>query len=100
MATLLNGYFNQNITEQHLLNIMNKADLKASFADMQQAFKVLGFDSKGYAVSFDTLKTIKVPVMVYVKHRKSDHFSVIKAIDAHDVQLAVIAHHDGKDAKM
>ena len=34
IATLLNGYFQQNITEEQVLKIMDKGDLMASFDDM------------------------------------------------------------------
>ncbi len=88
IATLLNGYFQQNVTEEQILKIMDKGDLRASFEDMQKALSVLGFSSKGYAVSFDTLKTLKLPIIVYVKHRKTDHFSVISGINEQFVQLA------------
>lgn len=88
IATLLNGYFKKNITEQQVLKIIDKGDLMASFDDMQRALKVLGFESKGYAVSFETLKTLKLPVIVYVRHRKSDHFSVISGINDNFIQLS------------
>jgi hypothetical protein len=88
IATLLNGYFQQNITEEQVLKIMDKGDLMASFDDMQRALGVLGFESKGYAVSFNTLKTLKLPVIVYIKHRKTDHFSVISGINDEFIQLA------------
>lgn len=88
IATLLNGYFQQNVTEQQVLKIMEKGDLRASFDDMQRALGVLGFESKGYAVSFNTLKTLKLPVIVYIKHRKTDHFSVISGINDEFIQLA------------
>lgn len=88
IATLLNGYFQQNVTEEQILKIMDKGDLRASFDDMQKALSVLNFDSKGYAVSFDTLKTLKLPVIVYIKHRKTDHFSVIGGINDQFIQLS------------
>lgn len=88
IATLLNGYYSQKVTEEEVLKIMNKGDLMASFDDMQRAVGILGFESKGYAVSFDTLKTLKIPVIVYIKHRKTDHFSVISGINEQFVQLS------------
>ncbi len=88
VATMLNGYFQKSITEKQVLEIMDKGDLMASFDDMQRALTTLGFHSKGYAVSFDTLKTLKIPVIVYIKHRKTDHFSVISGINDQFVQLS------------
>lgn len=88
IATLLNNYFYQNTTEEQILAIMDKGDLKASFLDMQRALTTLGFNSQGLAVSYDTLKTLKAPAIVYIKHRKTDHFSVIRGINENFVWLA------------
>lgn len=88
IATLLNGYYNKKITEQEVLRIMDKGDFMASFNDMQQALKKLGFESKGYAVSLDTLKKLKIPVIAYIKHRKSDHFTVISGVNDNFVRIS------------
>ncbi|WP_424900905.1 cysteine peptidase family C39 domain-containing protein [Acinetobacter junii] len=42
IATLLNGYYNQKVTEEEVLKIMDKGDLMASFDDMQKALNKLG----------------------------------------------------------
>ena len=88
IATILNGYYQQNVTEEQILKIIDKGDLMASFEDMQKALKKLGFESKGYAVSFDTLQKLKIPVIAYIKHRKSDHFTVISGINENFVRIA------------
>lgn len=88
LATILNNVFYQNTTEEQLLTIMDKGDFRASFADMQQALQSLGFQSQGLSLSFDTLKTLKIPAIVYVKHRNNDHFSVIRGINSEFVWLA------------
>lgn len=88
VATLLNNFFYQNTTEEQILNIIDKGDLKASFLDMQKALTTLGFQSQGLAVSYDTLRTLKIPVIVYIKHRKTDHFSVLRGINENFVWLA------------
>lgn len=87
MATLLNNYFYQNISEQQILETMNTST-RASFLDMQMAFAKLGFESQGLALSYDKLTTLKSPVIVYVKHRKTDHFSVLRGINKDFVWLA------------
>lgn len=74
VATLLNNFFYQNTTEEQILNIIDKGDLKASFLDMQKALTTLGFQSQGLAVSYDTLRTLKIPVIVYIQHRKNRPF--------------------------
>ncbi|TNL64399.1 C39 family peptidase [Acinetobacter bereziniae] len=73
IATILNGYFQKNVTEKEILDIINKGDSMASFEDMQRALNNLGFENKGYAVSIDTLKKLKIPVIIYIKHRNNDH---------------------------
>lgn len=88
IATLLNGYYNQTITEQEVLKIMDKGDLMASFEDMQKALDKLGFQAKGYAVSLETLQTLKIPVIAYIKHRKNDHFTVISGINHDFVRIS------------
>lgn len=88
ITTLLNNFFYQNTSEEQILKIMDKGDLKASFLDMQNALTTLGFQSQGLAVSYDTLKTLKIPVIVYIKHRKTDHFSVIRGINDNFIWLA------------
>lgn len=88
VATLLNNFLYQNTTEEQILNIIDKGDLKASFLDMQKALTTLGFQSQGLAVSYDTLRTLKIPVIVYIKHRKTDHFSVLRGINENFVWLA------------
>lgn len=88
ISTLLNNFFYQKTTEEQIIKLMDKGDLKASFLDMQKALNTLGFQSQGLAVSYDTLKTLKIPVIVYIKHRKTDHFSVIRGINEEFVWLA------------
>lgn len=88
IATILNGYYQQSVTEEQILKIIDKGDLMASFEDMKNALKKLGFESKGYAVSFDTLQKLKIPVIAYIKHRKNDHFTVISGINENFVKIA------------
>jgi predicted double-glycine peptidase len=88
LATLLNAHYGQNVTEEQLLKAMDKGDGRASFADMARALGQFGFRAQGFAASFDQLSRLKMPVIVYVKHRKDDHFSVLRGIDGHTVWLA------------
>lgn len=88
IATILNGYFQKNVTEKEILDIINKGDSMASFEDMQRALNNLGFENKGYAVSIDTLKKLKIPVIVYIKHRNNDHFTVISGINDNFIRIS------------
>jgi predicted double-glycine peptidase len=88
LATLLNEFYGQSLTEEALLKAMDKGDLRASFEDMQRTLPQFGFKAQGFAASYEQLMKLKAPVIVYLKHRKDDHFSVLRGIDANTVWLA------------
>lgn len=88
LATILNEYYGLSVTEEDILKIMNKEDMRASFDDMANALTKLGFRGVGYAASIDQLTRLKIPVVVYTKHRKDDHFSVLRGISGNTVWLA------------
>jgi predicted double-glycine peptidase len=88
LATLLNYFYGQDLTEEDLLKAMDKGDGRASFDDMAKALPKFGFRAQGFAASWDQLTRLKMPVIVYVKHRKNDHFSVLRGINQDTVWLA------------
>lgn len=88
LATLLNNFYGLNISEQEILIAMNKKEMAASFYDMQVILPQMGFIAKGFALSYDDLTTIKIPVIVYLNYRKNSHFSVLTGIDDKTVRLA------------
>ncbi|WP_369149928.1 C39 family peptidase [Candidatus Thiodubiliella endoseptemdiera] len=88
MATLLNEFYNQSFTEIELLKAMDKGDGRASFDDMAKVLPKFGFRGVGYALSFEQLSKIKIPTIVYLKHRKDNHFSVLRGIDKNTIWLA------------
>lgn len=88
LATLLNGYYGLNVTEEALLKAMDQGDGRASFEDMARALSGYGFKARGFAASWEQLARLRMPVIVYVKHRKDDHFSVLRGIDGETVWLA------------
>lgn len=88
VATLLNNFYGQKLTEEEVLNKLDKEQMRASFEDMQRIMPELGFEAKGYALSFDQLVRLKIPVIVYLKYRKDDHFSVLRGINGNTVLLA------------
>jgi len=88
LATLLNEYYGQSLTEAELLAAMGIGDFVASFEDMQQALLKFGFRAVGVSASYDQLAKLKMPVIVYLKHRKTEHFSVLRGIDETTVWLA------------
>ncbi|ULJ64940.1 C39 family peptidase [Wielerella bovis] len=88
VATLLNNFYGQNVTEEEVLDKMDKTQMRASFDDMQRIMPELGFEAKGYALPFEQLVQLKIPVIVYLKYRKTDHFSVLRGINDDVVWLA------------
>ncbi|ALK87593.1 C39 family peptidase [Limnohabitans sp. 63ED37-2] len=88
LATLLNYFYGQDLTEEALLKAMDKGDGRASFEDMAKALPKFGFRAQGFAASWEQLTRLKMPVIVYVKHRKNDHFSVLRGINQDTVWLA------------
>ena len=88
VATLLNNFYGQKLTEEEVLKKLDKEQMRASFEDMQRIMPELGFEAKGYALSFEQLAQLKIPVIVYLKYRKDDHFSVLRGISKDTVLLA------------
>jgi len=88
LATLLTEYYGVAVTEGALLQAMDKGDGRASFDDMARALTQFGFKAQGFAASWAQLVKLRVPVVVYLKHRRNDHFSVLRGIDENTVWLA------------
>ncbi|MCL2644734.1 MAG: C39 family peptidase [Betaproteobacteria bacterium] len=88
LATLLNEHYGQNITEEEILKAMNKEDGRANFDDMARIMPQFGFKAQGFAASWEQLMQLRAPVLIYLKHRKDDHFSVLRGISGNTVWLA------------
>ena len=88
LATLLNGFYGQKVTEEALLKALDKGEGRASFDDMARALPKFGFRAQGFAASWEQLAMLKMPVVVYIKVRKDDHFSVLRGINGDTVWLA------------
>ncbi len=88
LVTLINAFYAQSLTEAEVLEVMDKGDVYISFRDMKEALPAFGFRAVGYAASYEQLTRLKIPVVVYIKHRKEDHFSVLRGIDEKTVWLA------------
>jgi predicted double-glycine peptidase len=84
LATLLNHYYGMPTNEATVLSLLHTRDAAASFKELADvARNHYGLQAQGYALSVDMLKTLRQPVMVYLKVRGSDHFSVLRGIDEH-----------------
>ncbi len=88
VATIMNGFYGFEVTEEALLETMAK-DGAASFNDMAEVVRGYGLKGVGVALNFDQLKKLKTPAIAYLRYRDDDHFSVIRGIAADGtVQLA------------
>ncbi|XZA37976.1 peptidase C39 family protein [Neisseria musculi] len=87
VATLLNNFYGQKLTEAEVMKKLDKDQMRASFEDMRRIMPDFGFEAKGYALSFEQLAQLKIPVIVYLKYRKDDHFSVLRGISKNTVLL-------------
>ncbi len=82
VATILRSFYGLNVYEKDILDEVERIgdDGTASFSDLEQAVKKFGFKAIGLSVSFEKLKSIKIPAIVYLRYRGDDHFSVIRGI--------------------
>ena len=85
---MLNSFYGQNVTEEALLKAMHKGDRRASFQDMVRALPQFGFRAQGFAASWEQHARLKMPVILYVKNRKQDHFTVLRGISGNTFWLA------------
>lgn len=88
LATLLNAYYGQSLTEATLLRAMDKGDGRASFDDMARVLPQFGFKAQGFAATWQQLKKLRKPVIVYIRQRHENHFSVLRGISDETVWLA------------
>lgn len=88
LSTILTYFYQHPKTEQQILDDMALDDVMASFADLASVSEKYGYTAYGMTMDYDTLAKIKIPAIVYVNHKRSDHFSVIRAIDKQNVYLS------------
>lgn len=88
LATILTYFYKEPISERQILEDMALSDVMSSFSDLASVSQKYGFIAKGFTTNYDTLSKLKIPAIVYLNHKRSDHFSVIRAIDEHRVYLA------------
>lgn len=89
LATILSEFYFDSRTEKEILDLIyDGKSAGASFHDMSIGLKQIGYKGIGYASTFEQLSNLKIPVIVYVKHRKTDHFSVLRGVDEESVWLS------------
>ncbi len=91
IATVLTEYYQRPTTEKEVLKLLVQLTGKqgrASFAGMASILPKLGFRAVGLATTWEKLVELKIPVIIYVRQRKEDHFTVISGIDKQRVRLS------------
>jgi len=94
LATILKYFYNLDVSEEDILkeiiskDIKEKREVGLSFFELGEFVKKFNLKAIGLEVSLETLKSLKIPVIVYIKIRKSSHFSVFRKIDRKYIYLA------------
>lgn len=88
LATILTYFYNQPTTKSQVIKDLALNKQMASFQDLANVSQKYGFIGRGIATNYDSLKKIKIPAIVYLNHNRTDHFSVLRAIDDTHVYLA------------
>ena len=103
LATLLSYYYDANVSEAMILKsvLESKGITKEasalenqegnnglSFYDLSHYASTQGFKAVGIALGIKELKKLQIPVLVFVKIRKQEHFTVLKKMDEQYAYLA------------
>ena len=103
LATILSHYYDTNISEQMILaGILEikgvtkevsalenqEGNNGLSFYDLSQYVSSHGFKAIGIALGIEELRKLQIPVIVFVKIRKREHFTVLKKMDEKYAYLA------------
>jgi uncharacterized protein len=98
LCTLLKYYWGDNITEQKILNELDKMLTPAerkdrikeglSLTDLRKVCVKLGYLASIGTLSFEQLSQSKIPVLVGMKIGKFYHFAVFRGTDGYYVYLA------------
>ena len=89
VATTLRSFYGVDVSEQDIAQSVRLRGLeggtfptlsRTSFTDLAQAVKHHGFRARGATLRFNDLATLRVPVVVHLRYRGQDHFSVVRGI--------------------
>ena len=77
----MHEFYGLKVSEDDVLQRMED-DGAASFQDLSDVAWEYRYSAKGLALHFEQLKTLKIPVIVYLCHQGDDPFSVVRGIGA------------------
>lgn len=87
LATLLTAFYGDTVTEAEVLKAIDRKDA-ASFSDLQRVAESYGYNSAGVAAKLEHLYQLQVPVILFLKIRGFEHFTVFRGISLEQVWLA------------
>mgnify|MGYP000695864765 FL=1 len=87
MATILNGFYGDSVTEMDLIKDINRKDA-SSFADLKRVVEKRGYQVLGLAANLNHLQTLKIPALLYLNYRGQDHFTVFRGMNDKVVLLS------------
>jgi len=76
-----------DIQERFAQAIQDQLEATVSFADLEQAVEKFGFRAVGLSLDFGHLRQLGVPVVVHLRLRGEDHFSVVRGIGQNGLVL-------------
>lgn len=102
LSTIMRFFYDQNISEIDVLNTLMEIkgiagkeltdledhEMRFSFYDLSRYIEKVGYKAMGIALDMQSLAKLKVPVILYIKVRKDEHFTVFKGMDRSFVYLA------------
>ena len=84
VATIFRHFYNEEIFEEDALNYIidngKRRSSVATFKDLINVVSHYGYASRGYNLSYNHLKNLKIPVLVHLFIDGQDHFSVLRGI--------------------
>lgn len=102
LATMLKYYYGLDVSEKSVLDdiliskgidpeskqTLEDSQMSLSFLDLAEFSTKKGFKTFGVALDFEAMKELKIPVILFVKIRDNEHFTVYKYMDDNNVYLA------------
>lgn len=98
MATLMNYYFQDNVTEREILldivNVLsdeefeNRKDEGVSLLDLKQFAERRGYQAAGIRLKVPALPQLRGPVLVYLETADFKHFAILRGVREDRVFLA------------
>jgi len=87
-ATILRSFYGVDVSEQDIAQHVQLRGIggtfpelsRTSFSDLAQAVEQYGFRARGATLRFHDLAPLRVPVIVHLRYRGQDHFSVVRGI--------------------